>query len=79
MSEELPLEPEDLNELPNKKLKKRIQQTRELLDVLEAELENRQLERQHEGVDELHEHLNIADNSILSLTSIIRKLLSDEK
>lgn len=79
MSEELPLGSEELNELPKKKLKKRIQQTRALLDALEAELENRELERQHDGVEDLDEHLNVADSSILSLTGIIRKVMSDDK
>ncbi|MEX0298531.1 MAG: hypothetical protein AB3N28_05640 [Kordiimonas sp.] len=68
----------ELNELKTKKLKKRIKQTRELLDALEAELESRVLERQHDGVDDLDEHLNVADNSILSLTGIIRSVMSKD-
>lgn len=70
---------EELNELKTKMLKKRIKQTRDLLDALEAELESRVLERQHDGVDDLDEHLNVADNSILSLTGIIRSVMSKDK
>lgn len=69
----------ELNELPYKKLKKRIKKTRDLLDDLETELKNRELERQHDGVDDLDEHLNIADHSILSLTGIIRKVMSKDQ
>ena len=79
MSEKLVVGSEDLNELPNKKLKKRIQQTRDLLDALEAELESRELERQHDCIDHLDEHLNVADSSILSLTSIIKRIISQNK
>jgi len=70
---------EELNELPYSKLKKRVKETRELLDDLEAELETRELERQHEGIDDMDEHLNIADNSIRSLTGIIRSIISKDK
>lgn len=66
----------DLTELPYKKLRKRVEKTRKLLDQLEAELEKRELERQHEQVDDLEEHLNIADSSILNLTGVIKNLLS---
>lgn len=69
----------ELHELPYKKLKKRIKKTRDLLDDLEAELKSRELERQHEGIDDLDEHLNIADHSILSLTGIIKSVLSKDK
>lgn len=69
----------ELNELPYGKLKKRIKKTRELLDELEAEMESRKLERQHDGVDDLDEQFDVADSSILSLTGIIRKVLSDDK
>ena len=68
----------DLNELPYKKLKKRIKKTRELLDDLEAELHKREEERQHEEIDDLQEHMNVADSSILSLTGIIKNLLSKD-
>jgi flagellin-specific chaperone FliS len=68
----------ELNELPYNKLKKRIKKTRELLDDLEAEMKNRKLERQHDGVDDLDEHLNIADSSILSLTGIIKSVMSKD-
>ncbi|NVJ97195.1 MAG: hypothetical protein HWE25_03525 [Alphaproteobacteria bacterium] len=66
----------DLTELPYGKLKKRVIKTRELLDDLEAELEKRELERQHDEVDDLEEHLNVADSSILDLTGIIRNFLT---
>lgn len=69
----------ELNELPYKKLKKRIKKTRELLDELEAEMESRTLERQHDGVDDLDEQFDVADSSILSLTGIIRKVMSQDK
>lgn len=69
----------DLNELPYKKLKKRVKKTRELLDDLEAELHKREEERQHEEIDDLQEHMNVADRSILSLTGIIKSVLSKDK
>lgn len=69
----------ELNELPYKKLKKRVKKTRELLDDLEAELKSRELERQHESIDHLQEHLNVADNSILSLTGVIKAMLTKDK
>lgn len=66
----------DLSELKYAKLKKRVLKTRELLDELEAELHKREEERQHEEIDDLEEHLDVADSSILSLTGIIKNLLS---
>lgn len=69
----------DLNELPYKKLKKRVKKTRELLDDLEAELHKREEERQHDEIDDLQEHMNVADKSILSLTGIIKSVLSKDK
>ena len=67
---------EDLKELSYKKLKKRVKKTRKLLDVLETELKKRKLDRQHDEVDHLEEHLDVADHSILNLTTQIKKLIS---
>lgn len=69
----------DISELPYGKLKKRVKKTRELLDELEAELEQRELERQHDEVDDLEEHMDAADSSILDLTGIIKTFLTKDK
>ncbi|SDE10461.1 MULTISPECIES: hypothetical protein [Kordiimonas] len=69
----------DITDLPYKKLKKRVKKTRKLLDALEAELEARELERQHHEVDDLEEHMDAADSSILDLTGIIKNFLTKNK
>lgn len=70
---------EDLTELSYRKLKKRVKNTRDLLDSLEAELKKRKMDRQHDDVDKMEEYLDAADSSILSLTGQIKKLMTGDK
>lgn len=70
---------EDLTELSYKKLKKRVKKTRDLLDSLETELKKRKLDRQHDDVEHMEEYLDVADSSILNLTSQIKKLMAGKK
>ena len=62
-----------------KKLKKQLKKTREVLALLEAELEERKLENQHEAIDHLEDHLEHAGASLLSLTGLVDILKGNDK
>ena len=69
----------DITEFSKKMLKERIALTRQLLTDLEDELERRELNKQHDSVEDMEEHFNKTDASILNLTGIIREFLKDKK
>jgi 5-bromo-4-chloroindolyl phosphate hydrolysis protein len=61
-----------------KELKKQVKKTRIILDLLESELEERSLEKQHDEVDCLDKHLDNAGVSLRSLVKLM-SLLKSEK
>lgn len=61
------------------KLKKQVKKTRETLALLEAELEERKLENQHDAIDHLEDHLDHAGASLLSLTGLVAMLRGDKE
>lgn len=62
-----------------KKLKKQVKKTRKVLALLEAELEERKVENQHEAIDNLEEHLDHAGASLLSIAGLMTLLKGEEK
>lgn len=62
-----------------KKLKKQVKKTKEVLALLETELEKRQIQNQHDEIDNLEEHLEQANSSIMSLGNIFSLLKSDNR
>ena len=62
-----------------KKLKKQVKKTREILALLEAELEERKLGKQHDEIDQLEDHLEHAGASLLSLAGLMDLLKGDDK
>ena len=69
----------DIASLKRKQIKKRIKETQALLLQLEAELEKREQERDHNAVDHIDDYMDDTEQSILSLWGYARKLLAGEK
>lgn len=70
---------DEYGDLSRKSLKARITETQALLVELEAEMEKRELNREHKAVDQLDDYITETDQSILSLISYARKLIAGEK
>ncbi|WND03469.1 hypothetical protein QGN29_03670 [Temperatibacter marinus] len=67
----------DFSDMSRKKLKSHIKSTQKLLSKLEAELELRQEEVQHETVENMEDYLEETNKSILSLTDAIKKVMGN--
>lgn len=71
--------PDEYGDLSRKSLKEKIAETQALLVELEAEMEKRELDREHKAVDHLDDYIVETDQSILSLISYAKKLIAGEK
>lgn len=63
-----------LKKMSFSQLKKELQEAEEKLQALTAEIERRELQRQHDGVDHLDEYLKNATPSFLKLFDIVQKI-----
>lgn len=65
--------------LSNKKLKKLIVQTRETLSDLHEELEKRKLEKRHEEINHLEEHMDEVEHRFSTFLAFLRTVLMEKK
>jgi|GEM_PF-6924130 len=61
-----------------KKLEKQVKKTRAVLALLEAEIEDRKTESQHEAIDQLEDRLDNAGASLISLAGLMSLLLGSD-
>ncbi|WP_138380816.1 hypothetical protein [Luteithermobacter gelatinilyticus] len=69
----------DLSSLSNKKLKKMIADTEEMLAMMKEELKRRKLANQHEEVEHLEDHMNEAEHRMASLKTFLTALFKEMK
>ncbi|WP_417317037.1 hypothetical protein [Emcibacter sp.] len=69
----------DLSQLSNKKLKKLIADTEEMLVLMKEELEARELRSQHEEVEHLEEHMDEAEHRLGNLKTFLTALFQEMK
>lgn len=71
------MEHEDFSALSNKKLKNLIKETEVFLKLMKQEMKSRKLDKQHEEIDHLEDHLGEADHSLSNLKTFIQKIFSE--
>lgn len=73
------MEHEDFSELSNSKLKSLIAETEEVLALLKDEKKKRKLDKQHEEIDHLEDHLKEAEPHLSTIKAFILKIIEDNK
>ncbi|MFC7048542.1 hypothetical protein [Emcibacter nanhaiensis] len=73
------MEDTDISKLSNKKLKKLISDTEEMLVLMKEELKERELRSQHEEVEHLEEHMDEAQNRLGNLKTFLTTLFQEMK
>lgn len=64
-----------IEKLSQEELILKISKVKEKLALLEAELEKREEERQHDAIDQMEDYLEQTNVSILSLAAVIKKIM----
>lgn len=64
-----------IEKLSQEELIIKISKVKEKLALLEAELEKREEERQHDAIDQMEDYLEQTNVSILSLAAVIKKIM----
>lgn len=65
--------------LSNKKLKKLIKKTKETLNQLNEELERRKLEKRHEEIDHLEDHMTEVENRFTNFITFVKTIMDEKK
>ncbi|PHZ84999.1 hypothetical protein [Paremcibacter congregatus] len=73
------MEHEDFSGLSKGKLKSLIKETEEVLVLLKEELQKRKLDKQHEEIDHLEDHLKEAEPHLSTIKAFIQKIIEDSK
>ncbi len=68
---------EEFSSLPQKKLKKLIKETQEVLDQLKQELKQRKREKQHTEINHMEDHFQDAEHNLSNLKLFIQKVFSE--
>lgn len=71
------MEQEEFSSLPQKKLKKLIRETQEVLDQLKQELKQRKQDKQHAEINHMEEHFHDAEHNLSNLKLFIQKVFSE--
>ena len=74
---EVLMESDDLSSLSEKKLKKLITETQDILDQLSAELKQRKIDRQHHEIDHMEDYFEDAEHNLSNLRLFIKKVFSE--
>lgn len=70
---------DNFESLSNKKLKKLIVQTRETLSDLHEELEKRNLEKRHQEINHLEEHMEEVEHRFSTFLTFLKTVLMEKK
>jgi len=73
------MEQEDFSSLPRKKLKKLIRETRETLELLQAEMDKRKIDKQHKSVDHMEEYFEDAEHNLSNIKIFFQKMIQEMK
>ncbi|MCF8473179.1 MAG: hypothetical protein K9G26_00670 [Emcibacter sp.] len=73
------MEHENFSSLPQKKLKKLIKETENMLEELKCELDKRKTHKQHEEIDHLEEYFEDADHNLTNLKKFIQRVINEIK
>lgn len=71
------MEQEEFATLSEKKLKKLIKETQEVLDHLKMELKLRKLDKQHSEINHMEDHFEDAAHNLSNLKMFIKKVFSE--
>ena len=70
---------DDFESISNKKLNKLIKETRETITELEDELEKRNLEKRHEEIDHLEDHMEEVEHNFSTFMTFLKTVLKEKK
>ena len=65
----------NFKEITNQRLHKLLEETQQTLTELKTEMERREQVQQHHEIDEIDQHMEVAENSLTSIKEFFRYLL----